>query len=31
MDGFERFEEEFLPLKEWFHNSLQDIHIKDKD
>ena len=31
MDGFERFEEEFLPLKERFYNSLKDIHIKYED
>ena len=31
MAGFERFEEEFLPPKERFYNSLKDIHIEDKD
>ena len=30
MDGFERFEEEFLPPKERFCNSLKDIRIKDE-
>ena len=30
MDGFERFEEEFLPPKERFYNSLKDIRINDK-
>ena len=30
MDGFERFEQEFLPPKERFYNSLKDIHIKDE-
>ena len=31
MDGFEQFEEEYLPPKERFYNSLKDIQIKDKD
>ena len=31
MDGFERFEEEFLPPKKRFYNCLKDIQTNDKD
>ena len=31
MDGFKRFEEQFLPLKEWFYNTLTNTHITDTD
>ena len=31
MDDFERFEEQFLPLKEQFYNTLPNTHITDSD